>query len=129
MRKSFLSRFAGIVFGIAALLAVLPLASQAQDIRERTLKFTFSIAKDHPLGQGVYIFADLVKKKSGGKIKVDVFPAGVLGGAPQDLPGPARRHHRLFVDGDRAALGDRQGVHGLRLPVPVQQLAGGFRRG
>ncbi|MFC5496439.1 TRAP transporter substrate-binding protein [Caenimonas terrae] len=84
MRTPFLSSVAGVVMGLAALL---PLAGQAQDIKERTLKFTFSIAKDHPLGQGAYIFADLVKKKSGGKIKVDVFPAGVLGGAPQDLAG------------------------------------------
>jgi tripartite ATP-independent transporter DctP family solute receptor len=87
MRTTLLPRRAAAVLGLAALLLALPLAAAAQDIKDRTLKFTFSIAKDHPLGQGAYLFADLVKKKSGGKIKVDVFPAGVLGGAPQDLAG------------------------------------------
>lgn len=87
MQKSILARLAGVVVSLAAALMALPQVAQAQDIKERNLKFTFSIAKDHPLGQGAYLFSELVKKKSGGKIKVAVFPAGVLGGAPQDLAG------------------------------------------
>jgi len=87
MQKSVSSRFAGLVVATVALALAVPLAAQAQDIKERKLKFTFSVAKDSPLGQGAYKFADLVSQKSGGKIKVDVFPAGVLGGAPQDLAG------------------------------------------
>jgi tripartite ATP-independent transporter DctP family solute receptor len=87
MQTTFLPRVAGVVLGLAATLMALPLVSHAQDIKERNLKFTFSIAKDHPLGQGAYLFSDLVKQKSGGKIKVAVFPAGILGGAPQDLAG------------------------------------------
>ena len=86
MQRFITGRLAAIGWGIAALaLAWAP--AQAQEIKERNLKFTFSIAKDHPLGQGAYLFADLVKKKSNGKINVAVFPAGVLGGAPQDLAG------------------------------------------
>lgn len=87
MQKSILPRLAGVVVSMAAALMALPQAGHAQDIKERNLKFTFSIAKDHPLGQGAYLFSELVNKKSGGKIKVAVFPAGVLGGAPQDLAG------------------------------------------
>jgi TRAP-type transport system periplasmic protein len=87
MQKIFFPKLAGIVLGIAAAAVALPQLAQAQDIKERKLKFTFSVAKDSPLGQGAYKFADLVSQKSGGKIKVDVFPAGVLGGAPQDLAG------------------------------------------
>jgi len=87
MQKFQLSRFASLVVATVALALAVPLAAQAQDIKERKLKFTFSVAKDSPLGQGAYKFADLVSQKSGGKIKVDVFPAGVLGGAPQDLAG------------------------------------------
>jgi len=87
MQKFSLIRRAGLVVAAVALVSALPLAAQAQDIKERTLKFTFSVAKDSPLGQGAYRFAELVSQKSGGKIKVDVFPAGVLGGATQDLAG------------------------------------------
>jgi tripartite ATP-independent transporter DctP family solute receptor len=85
MQKSFMTRLAGLVLGVVAIALVWP--AQAQDIKERKLKFTFSVAKDSPLGQGAYKFSELVGQKSGGKIKVDVFPAGVLGGAPQDLAG------------------------------------------
>jgi len=87
MQNLFFPRLAGIVLSIAAAAMAWPQLAQAQDIKERKLKFTFSVAKDSPLGQGAYKFADLVSQKSGGKIKVDVFPAGVLGGAPQDLAG------------------------------------------
>jgi tripartite ATP-independent transporter DctP family solute receptor len=64
-----------------------PQVGQAQNIQARTLKFTFSVAKDSPLGDGVYRFSELVSQKSGGKIKVEVYPAGILGGATQDLAG------------------------------------------
>jgi tripartite ATP-independent transporter DctP family solute receptor len=85
MQKSIMTRLVGLVLGVAAVALAWP--AQAQDIKERKLKFTFSVAKDSPLGQGAYKFSELVSEKSGGKIKVDVFPAGVLGGAPQDLAG------------------------------------------
>src|SRR5215217_7704507 len=70
--------------GAAALLAAAP-AALAQDIKERNLKFAFSLAKDHPLGQGAQKFADLVAQKSGGKMKVNLFPNAVLGGDSQNL--------------------------------------------
>jgi len=68
----------------AAWLAHAP-AALAQDVKERNLKFAFSLAKDHPLGQGAQKFSDLVAQKSGGKIKVTLFPNAVLGGDPQNL--------------------------------------------
>ena len=43
---------------------------QAQEVKERTLKFAFSLAKDHPMGVGAQNFADLVAQKSGGKLKI-----------------------------------------------------------
>ena len=70
--------------GAAALLAAAP-AALAQDIKERNLKFAFSLAKDHPLGIGAQKFSDLVAQKSGGKIKVALFPNAVLGSDPQNL--------------------------------------------
>lgn len=70
--------------GAAMLLSQAP-AALAQDVKERNLKFAFSLAKDHPLGQGAQKFADLVAQKSGGKIKVSIYANAVLGGDPQNL--------------------------------------------
>jgi tripartite ATP-independent transporter DctP family solute receptor len=59
--------------------------AMAQDIRERNLKFAFSLAKDHPLGIGAQKFSDLVVQKSGGKMKVTLFGNAVLGSDQQNL--------------------------------------------
>ncbi|WP_084652415.1 TRAP transporter substrate-binding protein [Ottowia thiooxydans] len=69
----------------AAALLGATTAAQAQDIKERNLRFAFSLAKDHPLGMGAQKFADAVASKSGGKMKVTLFPNAVLGGDPQNL--------------------------------------------
>jgi TRAP-type transport system periplasmic protein len=61
--------------------ALLPLgAAMAQDIKERTFKLALQNPKGHPLEQGATKFSELVAAKSGGKIKVNVFPGGTLGG-------------------------------------------------
>ncbi|MBT9474512.1 TRAP transporter substrate-binding protein [Polaromonas sp.] len=62
----------------AAALAAFGMA-QAQ-VSERTIKFATQNPKGHPLVMGMEKFADIVKTKSGGKIKVNLFPGGVLGG-------------------------------------------------
>lgn len=59
--------------------------SQAQDVKGRTLKFAFQNVKEHPQGQGAQKFAELVNQKSGGKIKVNLFPGGTLGGDVQTV--------------------------------------------
>jgi TRAP-type C4-dicarboxylate transport system substrate-binding protein len=69
--------------GTAALLAAPAL--HAQDIRERQLRFAFSLAKDHPLGLGAQRFADSVAQRSGGKLRVNLFPGAVLGSDMQNL--------------------------------------------
>jgi tripartite ATP-independent transporter DctP family solute receptor len=75
------------VMAAASLLASLALmaSAAAQDVKTRTLKFAFSLAQDHPLGQGAQKFADLVAEKSGGKMKVSIYANAVLGGDPQNL--------------------------------------------
>ena len=63
---------------VAALAALLPFfAAQAQD---RSFKLALQNPKGHPLEQGAQKFADIVAAKSGGKIKVNVYPGGALGG-------------------------------------------------
>ena len=63
----------------AVALAACGLAA-AQDVKERTLKFATQNPKGHPIVIGMEKFAELVASKSGGKIKVNLFPGGVLGG-------------------------------------------------
>lgn len=50
--------------------------AQAQS---RTIKFANQNAKGHPIVLGMEKFAELVDQKSGGKMKVQVFPGGALG--------------------------------------------------
>jgi len=57
----------------------------AQDIKERTFKLGLQNPKGHPLEQGAAKFAELLAQKSGGKLKVNVFPGGTLGGDQQTV--------------------------------------------
>lgn len=66
-------------------LSATALGAQAQEVKERTLRFGFSLAKDHPMGVGAQKFADLVAQRSGGKIKISIFPGAVLGSDLQNL--------------------------------------------
>jgi TRAP-type transport system periplasmic protein len=54
-------------------------AAPAQ-VQERTFKLGLQNPKGHPLEQGAAKFAELVAARSGGKLKVNVFPGGQLGG-------------------------------------------------
>ena len=75
------------LIALAAGIAVLGMAAPAtaQDIKQRNLRFAFSLAKDHPFGTGAQAFADAVAHKSGGKMKVTLYPGAVLGSDPQNL--------------------------------------------
>jgi tripartite ATP-independent transporter DctP family solute receptor len=76
------------IFRMGLLASGLVLAAgiaQAADIKDRTIKFAFQNAKEHPQGLGAQKFADLVSEKSGGKIKVRLFPGGTLGGDVQTI--------------------------------------------
>jgi tripartite ATP-independent transporter DctP family solute receptor len=62
---------------VLALAAFVAAGASAQDTR--TLRFTAASNKGHPQVQGVEKFAELVAQKSGGKIKIQMFPGGTLG--------------------------------------------------
>lgn len=53
--------------------------------QEKVLRYGFNNQLDHPQGLGSQKFADLVSKKSNGKIAVKLFAAGVLGGDLQSV--------------------------------------------
>lgn len=69
----------------AAVLIAAAAASStfAADIKERSIKFPIVNQIDHPQGIGAKRFADLVEQKSGGKMKVRIYPGGTLGGEQQ----------------------------------------------
>ena len=69
MLKSIVAAVAVATFGMAC----------AQDIKEHTIKFALNGPEGHPAVAGMKKFAELVTAKSGGKIKVNLFLAGVLG--------------------------------------------------
>lgn len=83
----------------AALLAFGALGAQAQDIQDRTIKFGHLNNTDHPVSMGVKKFAELLAAKSGGKLKVQEYPASQLGnelqqqaalqGGVQEMSAPA----------------------------------------
>ena len=70
MLKSIAAAVALVAFGVAS----------AQDIKEHTIKFATQNPKGHPITMGMERFVEIVTAKSGGKIKVNLFPGGVLGG-------------------------------------------------
>jgi tripartite ATP-independent transporter DctP family solute receptor len=51
----------------------------ASGIQERTIKAGIGLNEDHPEGQGLKKFAELVSEKSGGKLKVQPYYAAQLG--------------------------------------------------
>ena len=53
--------------------------AHAADIKDRTIKIGIGLGADHPQGQSVTKFAEIVGQKSGGKIKVRLFAGGALG--------------------------------------------------
>lgn len=63
----------------AALLAFGAAAANAQDVKERTIKFGHINNTDHPVSLGEHKFAELLAAKSGGKLKVQEYPASQLG--------------------------------------------------
>jgi TRAP-type transport system periplasmic protein len=63
-----------------AVTAVALLAGGTAQAQERTFKFALQNPKGHPLAMGAEKFAEVVAAKSGGKMKVNIFPGGTLGG-------------------------------------------------
>jgi tripartite ATP-independent transporter DctP family solute receptor len=67
--------YAGVL--LAGLMAAAP--AGAADIKERNIKVGIGLTADHPQGQAVAKFGELVSQKSDGKIKVKLFAGGLLG--------------------------------------------------
>jgi tripartite ATP-independent transporter DctP family solute receptor len=68
---------------IAAVAAIAIAAWQPAAAQDKTLRVAYVQKPDHPHGLGVQRFAELVQKKSGGKIAVKTFGSAQLGGDVQ----------------------------------------------
>jgi TRAP-type transport system periplasmic protein len=64
---------------LAPLLTAAP-SAWAQDIKERVIKLALANTADSAHGIGAKRFAEIVTQKSGGKLKVNIFAGGQLGG-------------------------------------------------
>jgi TRAP-type transport system periplasmic protein len=62
-----------------SLLAAGTAGVMAADVQDRTIRFSIGLAEEHPQGQGVKKFAEIVDQKSGGKLKVKGYFSGSLG--------------------------------------------------
>lgn len=73
----------------AAVAAMLPLAASAQqagaDFRDRTIRVSHVVPKDHPFQVGIDKFAEILAQKTGGKMKMRGFPDGQLGAELQSI--------------------------------------------
>ena len=74
---------------VAACAASIPLAAAAQqpaaDIKERTIKVSHVLPKDHSMQLAVEKFAEILDQKTGGKIKMRGYPNGQLGAELQSI--------------------------------------------
>lgn len=68
---------------LAATFLSLALGASAQDTQERVIKFGHLNNTDHPVSLGVKRFAEALAARSGGKLKVQEFPASQLGNEMQ----------------------------------------------
>jgi TRAP-type transport system periplasmic protein len=97
MKSAFVRLASGCA--LVPLMLLASSATLAQDIQERTIKFGHLNNADHPVSFGVKKFAELLLAKSGGKLKVQEFPASQLGnelqqqsalqGGVQEMSAPA----------------------------------------
>lgn len=72
-------------FTLAALAA--PPVAGASDFPSRTVKLSYVVAADNPVGLGVKKFAEIVARDTDGKTRVRGFPDGQLGAEVQSVAG------------------------------------------
>jgi len=67
------------VFLKTVMASVVLAAAGVASAQDKTIKFATQNPKGHPIVVGMEKFAEIVQAKTGGKIKVNLFPGGVLG--------------------------------------------------
>lgn len=80
-----LKKIATLVAGLALPALLLAGGPAAAEIGAHSFKFAAQNQKGHPQVMGMEKFAELLEKKSGGKMTAKLFPGGTLGGDLQTL--------------------------------------------
>ena len=65
---------------LGAVALVLPAFAHAQNVKDRSIKLALANTAESAHGLGAQRFADIVAKRSDGKLKIKLYPGGVLGG-------------------------------------------------
>lgn len=73
------------IIGVAFATSTICLSSWAADIQTRQLKVGHFSTEDTPLGAGLYKFAEIISKKTDGKIQIKVYNSGQLGSEVQQI--------------------------------------------
>lgn len=75
------------IFGIAVATLIATTSASAVLAQEVTLKMGHAVFESHPFHDATTRFAAAVAEKSGGEIKIDIFPARQLGGVKELMEG------------------------------------------
>ena len=86
---------------VALLVSGVSLHAAAQAYADRTIRVGHQAQPDAPISQAARKFAELVAAKSGGKMKVNVFPGGTLGGDLQTVSALQGGTVEMMVDHPR----------------------------
>ena len=97
--------------------------------QDKTIKFTTQNPKGHPLVMGMEKFAEIVQAKSGGKIKVNLFPGGVLGGDAAVVSALQGGTIEMASMNSGILASQVKDFEVYRLPLHVRQQQGSRRRG
>ncbi|MDR1194650.1 MAG: TRAP transporter substrate-binding protein, partial [Peptococcaceae bacterium] len=68
-----------------------------------TIKYGGTVPDSHQFTQGIYLFKELVEEKSGGRIRVSIFPNNQIGG-PRDLAEGVQMNSIQMCDNSPAAI-------------------------
>jgi TRAP-type transport system periplasmic protein len=74
-----------LIAAAVAPLAFIAAQAGASDFKERSIKVSHVVPKDHPFQVGIEKFAELLAQKSGGKLKMRGYPDGQLGHELQSI--------------------------------------------
>ena len=106
-------KFRSLIIAAACALA---LGSASAQIQERTIRFGHVVQPGAPVPLGVQKFAELVAARSGGKIKIQEYGGGTLGGEAQQLS--AVQGDVRWLDRDSGQWQSGATGQPLRTPVP-----------
>lgn len=69
-----------IAFALVAVMIAVAAGRAFAGEKPITIKISHVFAQEHPIQKGLEMFRDLMKKETNGRVTVDLYPAGVLGG-------------------------------------------------